>query len=83
MQQGERLVFSWAAQGGAVNFDMHGEKFNAPSNEYTSYWKGRGATAGHGEFNAPYAGTHGWYWRNRGAMLGHRHGQEPAVLREA
>jgi hypothetical protein len=67
MQQGERLVFSWAAQGGAVNFDMHGEKLNAPSNEYTSYWKGSGATAGHGQFTAPYAGTHGWFWRNRGS----------------
>jgi hypothetical protein len=67
MQQGERLVFSWTAQGGAVNFDMHGEKFNAPSNEYTSYWKGSGATTGHGQFTAPYAGTHGWFWRNRGS----------------
>ncbi|HWV90742.1 MAG TPA: transmembrane anchor protein [Burkholderiales bacterium] len=67
MQQGERLVFTWAAQGGAVNFDMHGEKFNAPSNEYTSYWKGSGATTGHGQFTAPYAGTHGWFWRNRGS----------------
>src|SRR3990170_8576925 len=66
MQQGERLLFSWAAQGGAVNFDMHGEKFNAPSNEFTSYWKGSGATAGHGQFTAPYAGSHGWFWRNRG-----------------
>jgi hypothetical protein len=67
MQQGERLVFSWAAQGGAVNFDMHGEKFNAPSNQYTSYWKGSAATTGHGQFIAPYAGTHGWFWRNRGS----------------
>lgn len=67
MQQGERLVFTWAAQGGAVNFDMHGEKLNAPSNEYTSYWKGSGATAAHGQFIAPYAGTHGWFWRNRGS----------------
>jgi hypothetical protein len=66
MQQGERLVFSWAAQGGAVNFDMHGEKFNAPGNEFTSYWKGGGASAGHGQFVAPFGGTHGWFWRNRG-----------------
>jgi len=45
---------------------MHGEKPDAASDEFTSYWKGRGATAGHGEFQAPFAGRHGWYWQNRG-----------------
>jgi hypothetical protein len=67
MQQGERFVFTWVAEGGAVNFDMHGEEFNAPSDKFTSHWKGRDASSGHGEFQAPFAGTHGWYWRNRGA----------------
>jgi hypothetical protein len=67
MQQGERFVFTWAAEGGAVNFDMHGEEFNAPSDKFTSYWKGTNAINGHGEFQAPFAGTHGWFWRNRGA----------------
>ena len=66
MQPGERFVFSWVAEGGTVNFDMHGEKLNAKSHDFTSYWKGRGANAGHGVFQAPFAGTHGWYWRNRG-----------------
>jgi hypothetical protein len=65
MRKGERLVFTWAASGSAVNFDMHGEKRNAPSNEFTSYWKGRQQTSGHGAFVAPFDGTHGWYWRNR------------------
>jgi hypothetical protein len=68
MAQGERFVFSWVAEGGAVNFDMHGEKVGAKSDEFTSYWKGRGASSGHGEFQAPFPGTHGWYWRNRGAQ---------------
>jgi hypothetical protein len=67
MQQGERFVFTWVAEGGAVNFDMHGEEFNAPSDKFTSHWKGRDASSGHGEFQAPFAGTHGWYWRNRGS----------------
>jgi hypothetical protein len=66
MREGERFVFTWVAEGGAVNFDMHGEKFDAPSDQFTSHWKGRDATSGHGEFQAPFAGTHGWFWRNRG-----------------
>jgi hypothetical protein len=66
MQQGERFVFTWVTDGGAVNFDMHGEEFNAPSDKFTSFWKGSNATSGHGEFQAPFAGTHGWFWRNRG-----------------
>jgi hypothetical protein len=67
MQQGERFVFTWVTDGGAVNFDMHGEEFNAPSEKFTSFWKGSNASSGHGEFQAPFAGTHGWFWRNRGA----------------
>lgn len=65
MQVGERMMFTWEADGG-VNFDMHGEELNAGKDEFTSYWKGRDETSGHGAFQAPFAGTHGWYWRNRG-----------------
>jgi hypothetical protein len=68
MEQGERFVFSWVAEGGAVNFDMHGERLGAKSDDFTSYWKGRNASSGHGEFQAPFPGMHGWYWRNRGAQ---------------
>jgi hypothetical protein len=67
MQVGERLVFTWSAEGGGVSFDMHGEALNAPKDEFTSYWKGRDESSGHGAFQAPFAGTHGWYWRNRGS----------------
>jgi hypothetical protein len=66
MKVGDRMMFSWVAEGGGVNFDMHGEELNAGKDEYTSYWKGRNETDGHGAFQAPFAGTHGWYWRNRG-----------------
>ncbi len=66
MRKGERLVFSWTAAGGAVNFDMHGEMPDAKKDEFTSYWKGRAASDGHGAFEAPFDGSHGWYWRNRG-----------------
>ncbi|MCC2637440.1 MAG: hypothetical protein K0Q68_1159 [Moraxellaceae bacterium] len=68
MKTGERLVFAWKAQGGPVNFDMHGEKINAAKDEFSSYWKGRDATTGNGAFEAPFDGTHGWFWRNRGTQ---------------
>lgn len=66
MKSGEHLVFSWVAEGGAVNFDMHGEAVNATGDEFTSYWMGQGKTSGHGAFEAPMDGTHGWYWSNPG-----------------
>ena len=66
MRAGDRFVFSWTAEGGAVNFDMHGEAPDANSGEFTSYWKGKDKGKGHGAFEAPFDGTHGWYWRNRG-----------------
>ena len=66
MQVGERLVFTWTSEGGGVSFDMHGEALNAAKDEFTSFWKGRNESSGHGAFQAPFAGTHGWYWRNRG-----------------
>lgn len=66
MKAGERFVFNWQTDGGAVNVDMHGEKLQAKSDEYSSYWKERHQTEAHGAFQAPFDGTHGWYWRNRG-----------------
>lgn len=66
MKAGERFVFNWKTDGGAVNVDMHGEKLQAKSDEYSSYWKERNQIEAHGEFQAPFEGTHGWYWRNRG-----------------
>lgn len=68
MKTGERFVFAWKAQGGPVNFDMHGEKANAAADEFSSYWKGRDANTGNGAFEAPFDGTHGWFWRNRGTQ---------------
>lgn len=65
MRKGEQFVFTWVADGGKVNFDMHGEKPNA-GKEFTSYWKATQQSAAQGGFAAPFDGTHGWYWRNRG-----------------
>lgn len=65
MRQGEQFVFTWAAEGGKVNFDMHGERPNA-GDQFSSYWKDKQQTSAQGIFVAPFDGTHGWYWRNRG-----------------
>ena len=65
MRKGEQFVFTWAAAGGKVNFDMHGERPNA-GDEFTSYWKAMQQSSAQGTFVAPFDGTHGWYWRNRG-----------------
>lgn len=65
MRQGDQFVFTWAAEGGKVNFDMHGERVNAGS-DFTSYWKDQQQTRAQGTFVAPFDGTHGWFWRNRG-----------------
>lgn len=66
MRAGETFVFNWSTDGGPVNFDMHGEKPNA-GDEFTSYWKDRGKTSGHGSFTASFDGSHGWYWKNKGS----------------
>ena len=65
MRKGEQFVFSWAAEGGKVNFDMHGERPNA-GDQFSSYWKDKQQENAQGVFVAPFDGTHGWYWRNRG-----------------
>ncbi len=67
MRAGDAFVFSWSTDGGPVNFDMHGEKPNA-GDEFSSYWKDRAKTSGHGSFTAPFDGSHGWYWKNKGTQ---------------
>lgn len=62
MKEGEKALFSWAVQGGVVNFDTHGD---APGRSI-SYEKGRGVGSDKGELVAAFTGNHGWFWRNRG-----------------
>ncbi len=68
MVKGDRLVFRWAASGGAVRMDMHGEPTNGKEGEFSTYWKQKDLTEAQGSFTAPYDGTHGWYWRNGGEV---------------
>lgn len=67
MRQRDRFVFTWTAQGGLVDFDMHGEAAGAKGGEYSSYWKEDQQTSANGSFEAPFDGTHGWFWQNLGA----------------
>jgi hypothetical protein len=62
MKAGEQAHFSWAVQGGAVNFDTHGDG----GGEAISYEKGRNVPAHDGVLEAAFDGNHGWFWRNRG-----------------
>ncbi len=64
MKQGERLVFTWTSTGGGVDVDMHSEFVGARAGESISYWKDEFQKSGHGAFEAPAAGNHGWFWQN-------------------
>lgn len=65
MKPGDNFVFSWRAEGGAVSFDMHGERPDSKG-AFTSYWAGENQHQASGSFTAPFEGTHGWYWENTG-----------------
>lgn len=62
MKSGEQAEFSWMAEGGVVNFDMHGDG----GGQSISYEKGRNVPSDEGVIEAAFEGNHGWFWRNRG-----------------
>lgn len=62
MKSGEKAQFSWIAEGGAVNFDTHGDG----GGQSISYEKGRDVPSDEGVIEAAFDGNHGWFWRNRG-----------------
>lgn len=62
MEQGAVAPFEWTVEGGAVNFDRHGDG----SGSEISYEKGRSVARDAGNLTAAFAGNHGWFWRNRG-----------------
>ena len=64
MAAGQTMVYSWQAEGGGVDVDMHGEPANAQDGEAKSYWKDEGQLGDHGVFTAPLTGRHGWFWQN-------------------
>ena len=62
MMKGAKVKFTWAVEGGVVNFDMHGDG----GGEEISYEKGRAVPGAEGVLEASFDGKHGWFWRNRG-----------------
>ena len=64
LKAGDIVKFSWVAENGVVNYDMHGT--NADGSGEESYKKDRGVAADEGELTAAYDGAHGWFFRNRG-----------------
>lgn len=61
MESGAQANFEWSANGGALNYDTHGDG----GGQSISYEKGRGVSAHQGVLEAAFDGNHGWFWRNR------------------
>ncbi|WP_245298892.1 hypothetical protein [Pseudotabrizicola sediminis] len=61
MEAGQVALFYWTANGGAVNFDLHGDG----GGQNLSYEQGRAVPEQTGELVAAFTGNHGWFWRNR------------------
>lgn len=61
MEAGQTARFEWTANGGVVNFDLHGDG----GGQKVSYEQGRAVPEMAGELTAAFTGNHGWFWRNR------------------
>ncbi|MDI5992888.1 transmembrane anchor protein [Pseudomonas sp. MDMC216] len=65
MIKGAKVNYFWTANGGQVNYDTHGDPYNAPRDFYHGYGKGRFTPEDSGVLEAAFDGKHGWFWRNR------------------
>ncbi len=65
MKEGAKVSYLWTANGGVVNYDTHGDPYNAPRDFYHGYGKGRATPEDSGVLEAAFDGKHGWFWRNR------------------
>jgi len=61
MEEGAEADFRWVAEGGVLNYDLHGDG----SGNNISYEKGRAVPSQEGVLKAAFTGNHGWFWRNR------------------
>ncbi len=66
MKAGGSVKFSWTAQGGVVNYDMHGVPANGGKEQ--SYKNDRGVTSDQGTLTAAGDGGQGWFFRNRSSQ---------------
>lgn len=65
MKQGAEVKFHWTANGGLLNYDIHGDPYGAPRDFYHGYGKGTRTPEQQGLLVAAFDGKHGWFWRNR------------------
>lgn len=65
MSKDARVFYEWTTQGGAVNYDAHGDPLDKPKGFYHGYGKGQNTSSDTGTLQAAFDGTHGWFWRNR------------------
>lgn len=66
MKAGGKVNFTWTAEGGVVNYDMHGVP--AAGGKEKSYKQGRGVAGDEGVLTAEGDGGQGWFFRNRGKV---------------
>jgi len=66
MKKDARVAFHWFVDGGVVNYDTHGDPYDAPKDFYYGYGKGKQVPEQKGDLTAAFDGKHGWFWRNRG-----------------
>ncbi len=67
MQEGQTVVFSWKATGGALYSDLHADPFGGFEGEDVRYQEDASIEESHGAIVAPFGGNHGWFWRNDSA----------------
>lgn len=65
MLKGAKIDFSWTPVGGNLNFDTHGDPYEAERSFYHGYDKGLNSPGQTGALEAAFDGYHGWFWRNR------------------
>ena len=65
MKEGAKVDYLWSVEGGVVNYDTHGDPYDAPRGFYHGYGKGRATLRTRGTLEAAFDGKHGWFWRNR------------------
>lgn len=63
LAEGASVDYSWETDGGAVNFDVHGDSSEL-NIRYHPYYKGTDQQR-EGNLVADFDGAHGWFWRNR------------------
>lgn len=65
VKKGAKVNFAWAANGGVVNYDLHGT--NPDGGKEKSFKQGRALAKDEGVITAEVDGVQGWFFRNRGS----------------